>query len=46
MSQVAGKISQKPLKDRITDVLQILNTNGGDEAFKIIKSKVPTFGSG
>ena len=43
---MAGKLSQKPLRDRITDVFHVLHQNGGDEAFKLIKGKVPTFSSG
>ena len=30
-------------KEKVFDLLRVLETNGGDEALKIIKLKIPTY---
>ncbi len=45
IAQMATKLSNRALRDRITDVFHALHQNGGDEVYALIKGKVPTFAS-
>lgn len=42
---LAKRLSAKKHKERVTNTLQALETNGGQEALAIIKLKIPTYGS-
>lgn len=43
MQQLAKKCNNRKLKERIMDVLQVLEQNGGKDALLAIKSKIPTY---
>ncbi|XP_075257810.1 PACRG-like protein [Convolutriloba macropyga] len=43
MQQLAKKCNNRKLKERIMDVLQVLEQNGGKDALAAIKSKIPTY---
>ncbi|XP_033756003.1 PACRG-like protein [Pecten maximus] len=45
MVPVAKRMMEKKHRDKITEVLQTLEQNGGKEALPSIKSKVPTYSS-
>lgn len=42
---LAKRLSAKKHKERVTNTLQALEMNGGQEALAIIKLKIPTYGS-
>ena len=43
IGQLAKNATKAQFREQITDVLNVLETNGGDECYKIIKSKIPTY---
>ncbi|XP_069140020.1 PACRG-like protein [Argopecten irradians] len=45
MVPIAKRMMEKKFRDKITEILQTLEQNGGKEALPSIKSKVPTYSS-
>lgn len=43
IGQLAKNVQKPAYSERITDVLNVLETNGGSDVFKLIKAKVPTY---
>ncbi|XP_063729544.1 PACRG-like protein [Symsagittifera roscoffensis] len=43
MQQLAKKSSKGKIRDRVMDVLQVLEQNGGKDALLAIKEKIPTY---
>lgn len=43
LGQLAKNVSKASFRDQVTDVLNILEENGGNPCYKLIKAKIPTY---
>jgi hypothetical protein len=43
LQQLGKKMNDRKIRDRIFEVLMIIEEQGGEEVVPIIKSKIPTF---